>query len=454
MDRLVGLFMKRLGLQPLARTRDGVIAAVVRLVDFVTTQLKLRSLARTRNGAIGAVVLIICIALAVAATTLAPRADKATEADQSNQSRRVGTLYYPAPKQWASLTIEPVSEQVFRSEHLTEGKIAVDEDRATLVFSPYSGRVIKLLAKPGDMVAAGQPLFVVEAPDMVQAQNDFISAVAGLNKARSQLELAKIVENQNKSLNATHAVSLRDLQQAQAATLAAQNDVRTTETSLEVVRNRLRILGKTDEEITTFSETGAISPQTTIHSPIAGTVVQRKVGPGQYVNTTSNSPAANDPTFVIGDLSTVWLVAYVREAEAPNVRIGEAVHFTVLAYPNRVFPANIAYVATSLDAGTRRLLVRATINNSRGLLRPEMFASVTILTGEGDSSPAVPREAIIYDGKIAHVWIARDDHAVEPRTIKTGLSNGQMVQVLDGLRLGEKVVTKGSLFLDRAAAGS
>ena len=83
-----------------------------------------------------------------------------------------------------------------------------------------------------------------------------------------------------------------------------------------------------------------------------------------------------------------------------------------------------------------------------------MFASVTILTGEGDSSPAVPRDAVIYDGQSAHVWVARDDHSVEPRMIKTGLDNGQMVQVLDGLNPGEKVVTKGSLFVDRAAAGS
>jgi cobalt-zinc-cadmium efflux system membrane fusion protein len=452
LDRLFGLFMK-LKLRSLTRARDGAIAAAARHIENLMTRLKLPP-TRTRNGAIGAIVLIICIALAVAATTLAPRADKVAEADLSDQSRRVGTLYYPASKQWASLTIEPVTEQVFRSEHLTEGKIAVDEDRATLVYSPYAGRVIKLLAKPGDMVVAGQPLFVVEAPDMVQAQNDFISAVAALNKARSALELAKIIENQNKSLNTTHAVPLRDLQQSQAATLAAQNDVRAAETGLEVVRNRLRILGKTDDEITRFSETGAISPQTTIYSPLAGTVVQRKVGPGQYVNTTSNSAAASDATYIIGDLSTVWLVAYVRESEAPNVRIGEALHFTVLAYPNRVFPANIAYVATSFDAGTRRLLVRATIDNSRGLLKPEMFASVTILTGEGDNSPAVPRDAIIYDGKVAHVWVARDDHAVEPRTIKTGLSNGPIIQVLDGLSLGEKVVTKGSLFIDRAAAGS
>ena len=168
----------------------------------------------------------------------------------------------------------------------------------------------------------------------------------------------------------------------------------------------------------------------------------------------SNSAAANDATYVIGDLSTVWLVAYVRESEAQTVRIGQALHFSVLAYPKREFTANIAYVATSLDSGTRRLLVRATIDNSQNLLRPEMFASVTILTGEGDSSPAVPRDAVIYDGNSARVWVASEDRAVEQRKIKTGLSNGQMVQVLDGLRLGEKVVSKGSLFVDRAAAGS
>lgn len=429
-------------------------ASLDRPVGYQMAWLKLRLLAHTPKSVLAAVALIICITLAVAAATLAPRADKLADADLSEQSRRVGNLYYPTPKQLASLTTEPVSELVFRAEHLTEGKIAVDEDRATLVYSPYAGRVIKLLAKPGDMVVAGQPLFVVESPDMVQAQNDFISAVAGLNKARSQLELAKIVENQNKSLYETRAVPLRDLQQAQAATLASQNDLRSAETSLEVVRNRLRIFGKTDEEITKFGETGAINPHTTIYSPIAGTVVQRKVGPGQYVNTTSNSAAANDATFVIGDLSTVWLIAYVRESEARNVRIGEAMHFTVLAYPNRVFMASIAYVATSFDAATRRLLVRATLDNSEGLLRPEMFANVTIQTGEAESSVAVPREAIIYDGNNARVWVARDDHGLEPRQIKTGLSSGQMVQVLDGLALGEKVVTKGSLFVDRAAAGS
>ena len=418
------------------------------------SQFTLRPQVRTRNSVIAAVVLIVCTWLAVTATTYAPRADKLGESEATTQGRREGAFYYPTPKQWASLMSAPVTEVVFRTEHLTEGKIGVDEDRATLVFSPYSGRVTKLLAKPGDTVKAGQPLFVVEAPDMVQAQNDFISAISNLNKARSALELAKIVEQQNKTLFESRAGPLRDLQQSQAAARAAENDVRSSQTSLEMTRNRLRILGMTDDEITKFSDTGAVSPQMTIYSPIAGTVIQRKVGPGQYINTSSQNASASDPTFVIGDLSTVWLVAYVRESDAPSVQVGQAVHFTVLAYPDRIFPANISFVATSLDTGTRRLLVRATIDNSHHLLRPEMFASVTILTGEGDNSPAIPRDAVIYDGKATHVWVARDDKSVERRDIKTGLSNGQMIQVIEGLHDGESVVTKGSLFVDRAAAGS
>jgi len=416
------------------------------------TRLKLRPPTRTQYAVIAAVGLVICTWLAVAATTRS--GDKLAEPDSSSQGRRDGAAYFPTQKQWEALTLSPVTEVVFRTEHLTEGKIAVDEDRSTLVFSPYSGRVTKLLAKPGDMVKAGQALFTVEAPDMVQAQNDFVTAIANLNKAKSALELAKIVEQQNKTLYETRAGPLRDLQTSQATARAAENDVRSAHTSVEVTRNRLRILGMTDEEITRFEDTGAVSPQMTIYSPLAGTVIQRKVGPGQYVNTSSQNTSASDPTFIIGDLSTVWLVAYVRESEAPNVHVGQAVHFTVLAYPNRIFPANISFVATSLDTGTRRLLVRATIDNSRHLLRPEMFASVTILTGEGDNSLAVPREAIIYDGNVAHVWVARDDKSVERRDIKTGLSNGQMIQVVDGLRKGENVVSKGSLFVDRAAAGT
>src|SRR5882757_4432015 len=227
----------------------------------------------------------------------------------SSQSRKGLQRYTPSPAEWASLTIQPVAERAFRAEHVTEGKIAVDEDRSTPVFSPYAGRVTKLLARPGDGVVQGQPLFVIEAADTVQAQNDLIAAMTGLNKARSALDLAQLQHKRAKDLFEGKAVPLKDYQQSQATLIQAQNDLRSTETALEAARNKLRILGLTDEAISTFQEKGSINPNTTIFSPITGTVVQRKIGPGQYVNS-----GASDPVFVIGDLSTVWLTAFVREA--------------------------------------------------------------------------------------------------------------------------------------------
>src|SRR5713101_7813053 len=172
----------------------------------------------------------------------------------SSQSRK-GLLYYtPTPAEWASLTIQPVTERAFRAEYVTEGKIAVDEDRSTPVFSPYAGRVTKLLARPGDSVAQGQPLFVIEAADTVQAQNDFIAAMTGLNKAKSALDLARIQDTRAKDLFEGKAVPLKDYQQAEANLTQAQNDLRSTQTALEAARNKLRILGFTDEAISTFQD--------------------------------------------------------------------------------------------------------------------------------------------------------------------------------------------------------
>jgi cobalt-zinc-cadmium efflux system membrane fusion protein len=377
---------------------------------------------------------------------------KAAEMDTaiSSQSKRTRGLFYPSAAQWATLTVEPCQQKTFRSEYVTEGKIAVDEDRSTPIFSPYAGRVTKLFVKPGEIVTPGQTLFTVEATDMVQAQNDFISASTALNKARSTLNLAQINDKRQRLLYEGKAVPLKEVQQAQGTLDAAENDVRSADVALEASRNRLRILGKTDQEITEFQTKGTINPATPIYAPIGGTIVQRKVGPGQYVGS-----GASDPVFVIGDLSTVWVAAYIRETEAPMVRIGQPIYFTVLAYPDRSFPAKISYVATALDPVTRRLLVRASVDNSAGVLKPEMFASVKILTGEGETAIAVPRDAIIHEGERARVWVARDhDTAIELRQIKVGLTNGTMVEVLDGLAPSDRVITRGSLFIDRVAAAA
>jgi len=406
----------------------------------------------TNNWSLRRLIVVLAIAAASglglfgAARMLIPHA-KSVETANSGKAKL--PFYAPTPAEWTSLTIEPVSERVFRAEHITEGKIAVNEDSSTPVFSPYAGRVIKLLVKPSDKVERGQPLFIVEATDTVQGLNDFIAALSALKSARSKLNLAEIVEKRQNDLYQGKAVPLKDWQQAQNDLNTAQNDLRSAETALEAAHNRLRILGRSEEQITSFEQTRQISADTPIYSPLAGTVVQRKVGPGQFITS-----GPSDPVFVIGDLSTLWLLAFVRESEASDVAVGQEIAFSLLALPGSQYKARIDYVAPAIDPITRRLLVRATIDNKDGLLKPEMFANVTIFTGGDHSSVAVPKKALIYEGQHVRLWVAHEDKTIELRDIETGLSNGDSVEVKTNLRPGEKIVTRGSLFIDRAASGS
>ena len=126
----------------------------------------------------------------------------------------------------------------------------------------------------------------------------------------------------------------------------------------------------------------------------------------------------------------------------------------MLALPGRNFKARIDYVAPAIDPTTRRLLVRATIDNKDGAFKPEMFASATIFSGDGRKSVGVKKQALIYEGQRVRLWVASDDKSLELREIQTGLVNGDYVEVRTNLKPGEKVVVRGSLFIDRAASGT
>lgn len=406
---------------------------------------------RPPSGALPTVVqagIVLVLCCVVGAGVLVGYARSAHQAAPPKPAPERGKAFIPSAAQLATFTIQPAAQHLFQVEHTTEGKIGVDEDRATPVFTPYSGRVIRLLSKQGDVVQKGQVLFTIEATDMVQAQNDLITAVGAVAKARSQLQLAQTIEKRQRDLYEAKAVSLKEWQNAQNELVTAQNDVRATTGQLEAVRNRLTILGKSESEMEAFIKSGRMSPETPIQAPIAGTITQRRIGPGQFV---SNS--ATDPAYTVGDLSSVWLLAHVRESEAPKMVVGHSIRFSVLAFPDRTFTARIGYVASSIDPSTRRIQVRATVDNRDGLLKPEMFASVRISTGAQENGVAVPREAVIYEGDTARVWVVDQGNAVSLKQVKTGLVDGQLIQITSGLDAGEKIVTRGSLFIDRLASG-
>ena len=356
--------------------------------------------------------------------------------------------FKPTEAQWRTLTVEQVAVMPFRSALTTDGKIAIDEDHTTPMFSPYTGRILRQFARPGDLVEKGKPLFTIEATDMVQGQNDFIAAKANVNKARSQLSVAAIVLKRHRDLYQVSAVAKRDLEQAEVTHVAASNDLKSGEVALESARNRLRILGKTDAEISNFENGRAqISAETTILAPLSGTILQRKVGPGQYVTS-----ASSDPVFVIGDLSKVWLIGNVRESDAAKIKIGQKIEFTILAAPEQVFTSEISYISASVNPDTHRLQVRAEIGNAERQLRPEMFANVSIITSGSGQELGIPRHSVIYEGEAAHVWVVREDRSIEMRTIQPGIVSGGHVQVQAGLKPSEKIITRGSLFIDRLAA--
>jgi cobalt-zinc-cadmium efflux system membrane fusion protein len=355
---------------------------------------------------------------------------------ETTQKEVPGT-FRPTKEQWASLKVAPVQAMTFRTEEVTDGYIAYNDDTTTPVFSPYSGRVTKLIAKPGDVVKKGGPLMAVEASEFVQGQSD-------LRTARAQLTLTEANEKRQHALYLAKTGALKDWLQAQADLTIAQNNLR-------AVRNRLRIFGISDQEIDAI-EHGAgaqpINPKAYVLAPISGTVIQRQVSLGQYIN--SAATGASNPVYTIGNLSTVWLIANVREADAPRIRVGQPVEVHVLAYPGQVFKAKITWVAPAVDPNSRRVPVRAEVANPDGALKPMMFARFRISTGEQAVAPAVPQSAIVYEGDEAHVFVVRDDGTVTARSIRVGRISGAMVEVSAGLAVGEKIVTGGTLFIDRA----
>jgi len=346
-------------------------------------------------------------------------------------------------EQMRQLSVTRVQSYPFRVQKFAIGQIAYNEDTSTAVLAPFSGRVVRLIAKIGDRVKRGEPLFHLDSPEVVQPQNDFIAAVTALNKARSQLDLAKIVEKRLKDLYEGKAAPLKEWQQAQAQLVAAQNDLRSAEITLEAVRARLRIVGFTDEEIASLQEKGTIRRATPIPAPIDGTVIARKVGLGQYVRNDTG-----DSLYIIADLSTMWLKAQVPEIDIPLVRVGQELEVKVSALPERLFKARIVVISAGADAATRRVVVRSEVPNPEGALKSEMFASFKIATGADEPTPAVPVEAVIREGDLATVWVEQEPMLFKRRKVRLGMEQEGRVQIREGLEEGERVVTRGAIFVD------
>jgi cobalt-zinc-cadmium efflux system membrane fusion protein len=360
--------------------------------------------------------------------------------------------FTPTPAQMKNLGVATVVKKSFAQTHWADGSLAFDEDAKTDVYSPYSGRVVRLLAKPGDVVSRGQPLMAVAASEIVQAQSDLLTAADARATAQAQLKLAEANEIRQKGLVEAKSGALKDLLQAQSDLVAAQNNLKSAEAALTAVRDRLRVLGQSDADITAMlrpKNVRAVLPESLIKAPIDGTVIARQVGLGQVIN--SAAAGGSTPAFTIGNLTKLWLIAGVREADAPFVRMGQRVRVHLSAFPGQEFTALVDWVAPALDASTHRLPIRAALENPQGLLKAGMFAQFSIQTGSTEPTLAVPELAVIHEETRSVVCVQKPDGALVIAPVTLGQADGQgYVAIASGLTEGEHVITQGAIFMVRA----
>jgi len=355
--------------------------------------------------------------------------------------------FKPTPEQWRTLTFAPIRAMSFADQVSTDGKVAVDDDATVQITPPFSGRVISVVVRAGDRVAKGQVMLTAQASEVAQARNDLTAAEAALTTAKAQLQVASANATRQQALFKLSGAAQRDVQQSESDLAAAQGAVKSDIAALAVVRDRLKVLDVGAVSQGEINSNGLAA----LRSPIAGVVIQRQVGPGQYLNATSNG--ATTPIFTVSDLSKVWLTANVREEDAARIHVGQPIEVRVAGLPDRSFHARIDFVGATLDPATRRLPVRATLANPGGLLKPEMFADFALGAGPSEQALGAPASAVIFEGDTARVWVVRQDRTLALRPIKAGRTANGQVEVLAGLNAGDRVASSGAIFIDRAAKG-
>jgi membrane fusion protein, heavy metal efflux system len=381
----------------------------------------------------------------VASQSMASTPAEVTPAASAVATPETHTVHVDAT-QLQHLALTTVALRGFRESKVATGKIAFNEEFMTPVFSPYAGRVLRVLAKPGDAVKQGAPLVEVYTPELVQAESDVVgNSRTTLAKANTAFTLAQRTEERQQQLYLEKAVALKDVQQAQADVKNAASDVRAAEAALLAAREKLRAFGKSEAAITRI-EQGQTDRAALVAAPLSGTITSRKIGPGQFIRQDNT-----DPLFVIADLTKMWMLANVYEADAPWIHIGQPVEVQVLAYPTEVFKAMITYIGATVDPSTHRVDVRAVVDNPGRKLKPDMFATFRIITRADATYASVPASAVVRDGDKAYVWVGQPEQQFVRREIRVGLAQEGYVQMVSGVQPGEQVAAEGGLLLGSAA---
>lgn len=305
-------------------------------------------------------------------------------------------------------------------------RISYDENVTARVSSPIAGRVTKILVQPGDRVAAGQLLAVLDAPD-------FAAAVADVAKSAADLQLKQKAFARSSELYQAEVIARKDFENA-------ETDLHQAEAENNRAKLRLRNLDRG----VTRSAAGVFE----LRAPVAGIVSERSINPGSEVR-----PDLPAPLFVITDPTHLWVLVDLPERNLGVVQVKQEVVVEVDAYPEERFYARVSSIGEVLDPMTRRIQVRCDIANPKRMLKPEMYARVTPLASKQHPLPRISNSALITEGLYSFVFVEKEPGVFERRRVELGLKGRSVSYVKDGLAAGDRVVIGGALLLNSELAG-
>ncbi len=341
-------------------------------------------------------------------------------------------------EQRGKVRLEQAAVSSFHRTIETTGTVAFDQNRATQVLAPISGPVSRLLVEVGARVGRDQALAMVASPD-------FAADISALRKAEATAKNARRVAELDEQLWKNDAIARRDMEQAETDAVSAEAD---RDSALQ----QLRDLGVDAKTLADIQQNRPAYAGGAIRSPLAGTVVEKLITPGQLLQ------AGTTPCFTVADLSTVWVMANIFEADLPFIAPGDSARVLTEAGGPPIV-GKVDYISALVDPTTRAIAVRVVAPNPNGALKRDLYVRVAIQASRASSGLLVPVSAVLRDDEnLPFVFVANPDGTFARRRVQLGsriaaqggLQGEDRQEITSGLTAGETLVVEGGLFLQFA----
>jgi cobalt-zinc-cadmium efflux system membrane fusion protein len=341
-----------------------------------------------------------------------------------------------AAQRHAGIAVGRVDTSWQANETEAPGVLALDERRTARIGSLVQGIVLDTAAEVGDRVRRGQVLATMHSPIVHEAWAGYRKAIAERRRLEKEVAFAVAAHERTRRLYADKAISLQEVQRAEADRVAAEETLDVGRTEVRRSEEELEHLGVTNAD----DPTGESGEQIPVRTPVSGVVLERLVTPGTTVT-------PGTPLYVVSDLSTLWALVEIDESLLSQVKVGQPIAVRVAAYGKETFPGSVALVGDTVNPRTRRITIRCVLNNADGRLKPQMYATAAIRESAAREAVVVPDGALQTINGRQTVFVVEPGDRFRPRAVETGAAFGGTVEVRSGLRAGERIVINGSFVL-------